>query len=72
MCEKCGKCFKQKSILWFHNHKYHVENKTKQCPHCPKKFFREYDLRMHQTVHTGEKNYQCHVCNQIRFIVLFS
>ena len=34
-----------------------------QCPVCGKSFSRTYDLLIHSNSHTGDKPYQCNICD---------
>lgn len=64
MCEKCGKCFKQAATLWVHNKRTHENAKKFQCQKCQKRFLNRFYLRLHQTLHTKEKNFECNVHNK--------
>ncbi|XP_061392309.1 zinc finger protein 420-like [Musca vetustissima] len=66
ICSICGNAFKLKNQLVNHM-KLHLE-KNIQCPHCDKKYARQFDLNVHLRSHTGEMPYACHLCSK-RFAI---
>ena len=67
VCEICGKSYASRGGL--HNHKKtHLDGQEKrtlkkiQCPHCPKTFPCMSVLQKHQVTHTGERPFQCQIC----------
>ncbi|XP_073832082.1 uncharacterized protein isoform X2 [Musca autumnalis] len=66
VCTICGNAFKLKNQLVNHM-KLHLE-KNIPCPHCDKKYARQFDLNVHLRSHTGEMPYACHLCDK-RFAI---
>uniref|UniRef100_A0A1A9WHQ6 Protein krueppel n=1 Tax=Glossina brevipalpis TaxID=37001 RepID=A0A1A9WHQ6_9MUSC len=66
ICSLCGNAFKLKNQLMNHM-KLHLE-KNIPCPHCDKKYARQFDLNVHLRTHTGELPYSCHLCEK-RFAI---
>uniref|UniRef100_A0A1I8NFY8 Uncharacterized protein n=1 Tax=Musca domestica TaxID=7370 RepID=A0A1I8NFY8_MUSDO len=66
VCSICGNAFKLKNQLVNHM-KLHLE-KNIPCPHCDKKYARQFDLNVHLRSHTGEMPYACHLCDK-RFAI---
>ncbi|XP_075161589.1 uncharacterized protein LOC142234353 isoform X2 [Haematobia irritans] len=66
VCQICGNAFKLKNQLTNHM-KLHLE-KNIPCPHCDKKYARQFDLNVHLRSHTGELPYACHLCDK-RFAI---
>ena len=58
-CQKCGKCFSQRSNLnkYF---KIHSEVKQFKCQECGKYFTRKDHLNLHMRTH-GEKPFKCQI-----------
>lgn len=60
-CEKCGLTFRRKAI-WRKHLIYHTE-KNFQCPHCPKKFFRQCAMLSHiNNIHDRLYVFMCNKC----------
>ncbi|XP_023305023.2 zinc finger protein 157-like isoform X2 [Lucilia cuprina] len=66
VCNICGNAFKLRNQLVNHM-KLHLE-KNIPCPHCDKKYARQFDLNVHLRSHTGEQPYACHLCDK-RFAI---
>ncbi|CAG9792316.1 unnamed protein product [Diatraea saccharalis] len=61
-CDKCGLTFRRRAI-WRKHMIYHTE-KTVQCPHCPKKFYRQGEMLSHMNgMHERLYLYSCHKCD---------
>lgn len=45
-------------------HEAALKGKRAQCPYCYQWFFRKSDLKRHETVHTGERPFECGVCHK--------
>ena len=63
-CEHCSKCFRTASDLWKHKKSKHSKTKEYKCSICCKAFALRTALNKHQTVHTGERNYECKYCHK--------
>ena len=63
-CEHCSECFRTKSDLWKHKKLRHSKTKEYKCSICSKAFALRTALNQHQTVHTGERNYECKYCHK--------
>ena len=66
-CLECGKSYKDKTSLNMHYRKKHQNHKIMNkfgCEHCGKLFPSNINLEVHIRTHTGEKPYNCHVCNK--------
>lgn len=72
ICQFCGKGF---STEWYcQKHETHHEKGTGPrilardmiyaCKYCEKTFPKPRQLRMHESTHTGEKNYECKQCDK--------
>ncbi|XP_052804407.1 uncharacterized protein LOC128234289 [Mya arenaria] len=59
-CQHCERRFFKKSGLFAHQ-ATHFEA-TMKCQFCDRKFRDKCGLRKHERTHTGNKHYQCHVC----------
>ena len=57
-CEICKKTFRWRRSLEKHSHVQHT------CQTCNKTCPSRYELKLHETTHTGEKNFECHLCKQ--------
>lgn len=61
-CDKCGLTFRRRAI-WTKHMIYHQE-KTVQCPHCPRKFHRLVEMQAHSNgVHERMYVFLCHKCD---------
>jgi len=63
-CATCGKRFKTKSILKWHDLSVHKNERPFSCPSCGQQFKRLSDLIVHKKKHTGERPFTCPVCMQ--------
>ncbi|ESO94293.1 hypothetical protein LOTGIDRAFT_118548, partial [Lottia gigantea] len=78
-CEICGKAFKAKGSLFYHQKaahdsanqnngkKYFVNLMTGmyECRFCRKSFSREFLLQRHEKIHTGQKGIYCKECGKV-------
>lgn len=55
VCGECGKSFTSSSARSSHKQHVHATERVHQCHLCPKAFKVLRDLRVHQSIHTGEK-----------------
>lgn len=61
-CTMCSRSFKSSAKLFMHQHKYHKNGSSLQCPICLKKFNSQANALVHVRAHTQEKSYKCHIC----------
>ena len=63
-CNLCPQSFVSAAKLFMHQHKYHKNGSSLQCPICFKKFNSQANALVHLRAHTQEKSYTCHICPQ--------
>ena len=63
-CPQCEKTFHSSNYLKIHIKRIHDLVRDHMCDVCCKTFATPQDLNNHQIVHTGEKNFPCHICGQ--------
>lgn len=61
-CQFCAQVFENSIKLYKHMDENHEDRKNIVCQTCGKKFFREWNLKMHMIVHTGAKPFMCEIC----------
>lgn len=61
-CKFCDEIFDNAVKLYRHMEDKHEKEKNIVCTECGKKFFKEWNLKMHMAVHTGAKPYLCEIC----------
>ena len=61
-CNMCSRTFKSSAKLFMHQHKYHKNGSSLQCPICLKNFNSQANALVHVRAHTQEKTYKCHIC----------
>lgn len=61
-CKFCDEIFESAIKLYRHMEDKHDKEKNIECMECGKKFFKEWNLKMHMAVHTGAKPYLCEIC----------
>ena len=65
ICNMCDKAFLDMNRVQTHKRYYCKESvKSNSCDQCPKKFSNKEDMEKHCITHTGEKAFQCDICNQ--------
>ena len=63
-CTKCGKDgFKRKDFRYHMKH-CGAEKNTFSCNNCNKGCSREYSLKRHQNMHTGQQSFKCTQCTK--------
>jgi len=63
-CATCGKRFKTKYTLKWHDLSVHKNERPFLCPSCGQQFKRLSDLIVHKRKHTGERPFTCPICMQ--------
>ncbi|XP_063055895.1 zinc finger protein 62 homolog [Engraulis encrasicolus] len=61
-CSDCGERFHTVTRLKIHQAHHH--EKVNSCHVCGKAYSSVYSLKVHQRVHTGERPYQCSICEE--------
>lgn len=61
-CPYCDQIFPNSIKLYKHMEENHEHEKNIVCQECGKKFFKEWNLKMHMNVHTGVRPYMCEIC----------
>ena len=63
ICSTCGKQFKTKPALKFHNRRYHDPESLLTCEQCDKTFTTKTQLRRHRLIaHLKKHAFSCTVC----------
>lgn len=62
ICSTCGKQFKTKPALKFHNRRYHETEFLLSCDHCDKTFTTNTQLRRHTLAHLKKHAFTCTAC----------
>ncbi|KAG5895453.1 hypothetical protein JTB14_001329 [Gonioctena quinquepunctata] len=64
ICDKCGKCYKQKALLRTHVNTNCGTISRFQCTVCQKKFSTPHTQKAHMRVHNSEKEMSCRFCKK--------
>ncbi|XP_066151555.1 zinc finger protein 19-like [Euwallacea fornicatus] len=67
LCPDCGRVINGTRQNFVAHRRYHHSDKAQvkkrfTCDLCPRKFYREKNLIIHQRIHKGEKGYVCEIC----------
>ena len=63
-CPICSKEYSTSAILHDHIRYVHSGVKPHPCPHCPQRFSRPGDLKVHTNIHSGDKPFSCPDCEK--------
>ncbi|XP_053968705.1 zinc finger protein 267-like [Anastrepha ludens] len=69
LCSKCGKSFHNRNGTMVHARAQHTEGNSDEikwlsCAQCDRKFKRVANLRAHEHIHSGLKEYMCEICDR--------
>lgn len=64
VCDICGKTKKNELQLKMHREKVHFPTKRFKCQYCEYEALNGVTIRKHMTMHTGERNFSCDICNK--------
>eukprot|EP01083_Nonionella_stella_P189574 701360_1 len=62
-CPNCDKAYEIRSKLIRHVERKHLKIRDHKCLDCGKAFYLKTNLVVHRRTHTGEKPYQCDICD---------
>ncbi|KAI9328414.1 hypothetical protein BDR26DRAFT_842613 [Obelidium mucronatum] len=62
-CPHCSESFSTTYNLQAHIKSTHFDDRPFHCTKCPAKFSKSFNLKRHETLHSGQKPFQCAVCN---------
>lgn len=65
-CKTCGSSFVTQRRLNEHSQRIHSGLKRFMCTVCGKTFGQRGALTLHSTIHTGERNHKCPICNKVK------
>lgn len=61
-CKFCSAVFENSIQLYKHMEEMHENEKNVVCTLCGKKFFKEWNLKLHMNIHSGVKPFMCEIC----------
>lgn len=63
ICSVCGEGFEKASFKFYDHYRKHFPELCLKCTYCDRMFTRKKEYNLHILTHTGEKPFQCDICD---------